>query len=589
MRTRLSHQIWAIFGAILLSGALVYGYFISDQIQHDEEQNTGFLLLSEARIFAWLFLPYLESREPVPEETMARFTSGIDHRVTVIDARGVVLGDNRKSPELMDNHGSRPEIIEASTRGTGRSIRYSRTVGQNMLYVAVLVGKPGDVLGYVRTSVPLLRLEERLAELRKRILLSAGLLGGVLLGLGYLLSRFVANPIEKMTRTAKKIAEGRYDLRLVEDRNDELGELMHALNELASVTEERIEDITTNRNQLEAVLATMTEGLIVVDTSFRILHINDSARSMLSVSDEDLTHTPVGDIVRFPEVTDALENCLRHGTDEMLVLETRDQVLETTVVPLKKTDDTGGAIVMMRNITDLVRLEKVRSEFIANASHELKTPISAIRGYTETILGDSGMPAATKHRFLERVHAQVTRLDDIVQDLLQISRYDEATDKMAFQPVSMASLLSEVTRSREEEATDKRLTLSLAVPDSGEPLLVNAEEAALYQLFANLLDNAIKYTNPGGRVSIRLGEEEGWAVTEVEDDGIGIPDIEQHRIFERFYRVDRARSRELGGTGLGLSIVKHVVQAHGGTIQVRSMVDQGTVFTVRLPLAVRPA
>lgn len=585
LRSRFLWQLVASFGAVVLVSALVFGFVTSSQIQRDTRENIRESLRVQAALLRHLFVPYLVADEAIPSDELVRMTRGMENRVTIVDNRGVVLADNREAPRLMDNHADRPEILMAESHQVGVAERYSETLDQNMLYVALTVERQGDLLGYVRVAVPLDRVDKQLASLGNRIFVSAILIAGFCLILIFSLARRFTKPITEMTDAAARLAEGEYHLRLPVHNDDEVGRLSGALNELARGTEERIAALTHSRNQLAAVLSGLSEGVVAVDIEQRVLHINDVARHMLAVGSREVVGLPLWEIVRVREIGRTVETCLvEHATVNGNV-ELDGQHLDISAVPLRgeKSDRATGVVIVLQDITEMLHLEKVRSDFVANASHELKTPISAIRGLIETILDDPDMPSEVLNQFVDRISNQAKRLDNIVQDLIHLSRFDTSVNEFAGTAVDLGMLLRRVYESEMEDA--KAYGKEFVLDKCDEAVEVEGEEQALNQMVSNLVDNAFKYSGENGRVNLRLRKPGGMAVIEVEDDGVGIPFGEQQRIFERFYRVDRGRSRELGGTGLGLSIVKHIAQSHGGSVSVDSTVGKGTLFTVKIPLA----
>ncbi len=586
LRSRFLWQLVGALGAILLVSTLVFGSLATTQIQTDARNTIRESLRTQAAILRQLLLPSLLQEVPISREALEQTTGGANNRITLIDAKGLVLADNREAPEAMDNHLTRPEVVQAMATGFGSSERYSHTVNQNLFYVALRVdGDEGKVLGFVRVAVPLESVERQLAALRNQILLSGTIIAAIFLVVGFLLARQFTIPITRMTEGASRISRGDYDFRLPEGRSDEIGQLAVALNELARGTQERIKALTSSRNQLAAILSGLTEGVIAVDLDQTILHINDSARAMLHLSQREIVNRQLGDVVRVEEIVQAVDTCLAELITTNSTVKVDAKTLDVSVVLLRNQDWTSaaGAIVVLQDITEMLRLEQVRSDFVANASHELKTPISAIRGFVETILDDANMPEEVLQRFIKRIRSQSARLDQIVKDLIHLSRFDTHAREMSVSQIDLAFLIRKVHADKSEDAIDAGVMLELDIID--KEVEVAGEQEALYQMLSNLVDNAIKYTQADGVVRVRLRTLSRMAVIEVEDTGIGIAEDEQQRIFERFYRVDRARSREQGGTGLGLSIVKHIAQSHRGSVMVTSQVNKGSVFTVRLPLS----
>ncbi|HEX03751.1 MAG TPA: PAS domain-containing protein [Bacteroidetes bacterium] len=373
---------------------------------------------------------------------------------------------------------------------------------------------------------------------------------------------------------------------------DEIGKLAQALNRMAESCSNRTDTIKADRNKLSTILSGMTEGVVAVGLDEHVLHLNEAAGKLLGVSPLESLDKPIWQVTRVPEITEILTDSLRDGTSAQrkLLITTKltDQSLEMDASPLH--DGQGnlvGAVVVLHDVSELNRLEMVRREFVANASHELKTPITAIRGLVETLIDDEELEPAKRDRFLGKIKDQSIRLGSIVTDLLTISRLESEsneTEEMSFDLCEVVQSTSSVFISTGEE---QDITVKVQVPNS--PIELSGDEEALRQIVSNLLDNAVKYSSTGGEVCVRLHRHDDHAILEVEDTGIGIEPKDQDRIFERFYRVDKARSRELGGTGLGLAIVKHIAQSHGGNVSLDSIPGTGSTFKVILPLAGRSA
>jgi len=581
--SRLLWQIWGILGALVFVCIFVFGFLTADRVEKNARIDIEQSLRSQAIILRQLFLPQLIANRAVDLKNMAATTDGMAIRITLINLEGKVLADNRKDTNLMENHAGRPEVMQAKQQQFGISERYSSTLKQNMLYIALSVKHEEVQIGFIRVALPFKAIDLQLTELRRQIWISAMLIGGFFLLLGFFLARQLTRPITQMTVVASDMAQGNYSLRLPERRTDEMGRLAIALNELARGTEDRIQELTSSRNELAAVLGGLTEGVVAVDLECNILHLNNSARKMLNLRELELLGKPLLDNIRVPEIIDAVMACLRGMTTVETNASIADRKLNIVVVPLGggKQFVLAGAILVLQDVTEMFHLEQVRRDFVANASHELKTPISAIRGFIETIIDDPKMPREVLQQFVQRAGNQVDRLNNIVQDLIRLSRFDSEAGVMTVASVDLVPLLNQVYA---EILDDARLAdVGIEIVLQQDSLLVEGDKEALHQMIRNLADNAIKYSGPGGKVSLVVDQSDNEAIIEVVDQGIGISSADQQRIFERFYRVDGARSRERGGTGLGLSIVKHIAQSHRGTVQVRSQIDKGSTFTVRIP------
>jgi two-component system, OmpR family, phosphate regulon sensor histidine kinase PhoR len=588
LTSRFLWQLWLTLAGTVVISTLVFGFVTARQLEVDTRNAIQSNLQVQSTILQRYLAPLLTADRVVESKILLDLTNGLENRVTLIDATGRVLADSKQDPLVMDNHLSRPEITQARSEPFGVSERYSETLKQTMLYVASDVNQDGVSIGFVRVAMPLSIIQSQLAELRSQIFVSAALITLVCLLFGFYLYKRITQPIIDMTGTAERMTRGQYDLRIAAERKDEIGKLSSALNELASGTEQRIRDLTSGRNELAAILAGLNEGVIAVDLNERIVHINDAALGMLNLSSEDLQSPDIGQIVHSNEIGRAVNVCLREQMAVTLSVQSEENDLEVSVSPLGGVDDDNvpvGAIVVLQDVTEFLHLEKVRSDFVANASHELKTPISAIRGLSETILDDPLMEKEFMDRFLNRIRSQAIRLDNIVQDLIHLSRFDSSNRDIDLKAVDLCALTRQVYRTKIDDAQDRGVALSLSVSD--ENITVPGESEALDQMLVNLVDNAIKYSErDAGKVELRLSQLGSAALIEVEDNGIGIPKEEQQRVFERFYRVDKGRSREQGGTGLGLSIVKHIARTHHGEVTLTSDANKGCLFSIRLPLSV---
>ena len=390
-------------------------------------------------------------------------------------------------------------------------------------------------------------------------------------------------PLVKITNTAEQMAMGHYELRLSGDRNDEIGKLAAAMNDLAAETETRINDLTNSRNQLETILTGLSEGVIAIDMKCSVMHINESAQQMLKINPASARGQSLHDLKQMLEFVHVAESCLHERILLHISVKVDQRNIDVSVAPLDGLDNQSiGAVIVLQDKTDVLYLEKVRSEFVANASHELKTPISAIRGLVETIIDDSGMKKGTVNTFLSRIKNQAIRLDNIVKDLIQLSRFDAHETIRKNYELDLSNLLKRTYEARLEDAEEGGVALALELPE--RPIFVQGEAEALEQMITNLIDNGIKYSGDEGQVKLILNKLGQMARIQVADNGMGIPLEEQQRVFERFYRVDRGRSRHQGGTGLGLSIVKHIVTAHQGEITIKSELDKGTIFEILLPV-----
>jgi two-component system phosphate regulon sensor histidine kinase PhoR len=515
-------------------------------------------------------------------------------RFTVILPSGQVIGDTREDPAHMDNHADRPEIRDAMAGSVGRSTRFSATLKQELMYVAVPVelrpeaGGDGSLMGVVRSSIPVTDIRETLGAIHRRILLAALVVAGVLALVSVWLAVRISRPLEELKAGAERFAEGKLDHRLPESSFEEINVLTEAMNRMAGQLHQRIRTIQRQQNELEAVLSSMEEAVLAVDNDGVIINVNETCAELLGSEPDRLRGRLIHEVVRKPDLLEFVEASLETSSPLERDIQIRgqdDRWLNAHGTALYDAQQQRiGALVVLHDVTRLRRLENVRRDFVANVSHELKTPITSIRGFVETLIDGAIDDKVNASRFLRIIARQVNRLDAIIEDLLTLSRLEKGPDELAGRlvPGSVARVLQAAVEMCEKKAADKGVHLqwecdkALTVPMSG-PLL---EQAVV-----NLVDNAIKYSDPGGEVRVTGEADEEGVTIRVRDGGCGIEPKHLPRLFERFYRVDKARSRELGGTGLGLAIVKHITLVHRGSIHVESEVEQGTTFTLRLPAA----
>jgi two-component system phosphate regulon sensor histidine kinase PhoR len=525
--------------------------------------------------------------DPTLQERVRALGRETHTRYTVIRGDGVVLADSDETPERMENHADRPEIRDALARGHGASVRYSRTMSRDMMYVALPDRDGGRPAGTFRAALALDDVRARLGRLRGEVALGAAIAGLAAFLLALAVARRVVRPIASLTSMAKALASGVEGREAPAETPDELGQLARAFNRMDASLRERMDVIVRDRNQLLAVLGGMVEGVVAVDAKQRVVHMNDVAGRILGTTPRDAAGRRIWEVCRIPEALERVRAAAEdgvEGTGEALVASPpRDRAVALHASPLRDgRGDRAGAVLVLHDVTELRRLEAMRRDFVANVSHELKTPVTAVRGLVETLLDDPAMDPGAHRRFLEKIRDQSARLSALIADLLTLSRVESEDRFLERVPLDLREPVRESVRALHPIAEAKGLTLGAEIPES--PVVVVGDREALRQTADNLLDNAIKYTAAGGRITVRVRSEGGEARLEVEDTGIGIEPRHQERIFERFYRVDKARSRELGGTGLGLAIVKHIALALGGNVSLRSVPGRGSTFAVRVPL-----
>lgn len=531
-------------------------------------------------------LPYLDERHVDPLcKSLGELTST---RITVILPDGNVIGDSQSDPSQMENHGIREEFLKAIETGTGTAVRDSATVHREMMYVAVSHDKYGKPEFVVRTAISVSEVRETLNRVYSRV----AIWGLIVLALAALLSvyltRRATKQIELLREGAERYASGdlERDIEMPSQASVELAVLADALSRMAGELKRRIETSERERAELSTVLTAMVEGVIAVDRGGKIITLNPAAAALIETYAENAIGRTIFEVARHPDLQRFVTRVLNSGEAmerELTLTKDSDRTIKLTGIPLTGANGgASGALFVMDDVTRLRRLENVRRDFVANVSHELKTPITSIKGFVETLLDGAIDDEEARVRFLEIVKKQSDRLQAIIEDLLELARVEEAAEArtLEFEIVPIRTIAVSAIEDCRSQALEAGIEISLdCYGDISAPVNAPLLELAL----VNLIDNAIKYGGASGRVKINCDRSRGNIVISVSDEGPGIPKEHLDRLFERFYRVDRARSREIGGTGLGLAIVKHIALAHGGGVSVESVTGIGSTFSISLP------
>ena len=509
-------------------------------------------------------------------------------RVTIISVDGTVFGDSELDGEKLvkvENHLYRPEVQQAlkgfsiAKSGIGKNKRFSATVKKDMLYIASVFGK-NKPQGIVRLSLPLSEIELISNRLKKTLTISLFLAFIMAVIISFVVSLFISKPAREMASAAKAVASGDFSKRISISTKDEIGDLAKTFNFMSHQIKTRIEDVTTSKSRLEAVLLSMFEGVMVVDIKGTILLMNQTLKDFLLVKGDPVGKKPL-EVIRNIEIQEIADNGLRlkQGVEsrEISVFLQEEKILLLHATAIIRDGKPEGTVLVFHDITGLRHLEKIRREFVANVSHELRTPVSSIKGYAETLLEGAMDDKENATDFLKIIHSDSERLARLIDDLLDLSKIESGKLKSSLTPCAVDPIIKRVVSSLNKQAKEKSIKIQTYIPKDISDIL--ADEARIAQVLLNLTDNAIKYTENEGLVTISAKEKDGVVQVDVTDTGIGISGKDIPRLFERFYRVDKARSRALGGTGLGLSIVKHIVHAHNGEISVQSVLGQGSTFS----------
>jgi two-component system phosphate regulon sensor histidine kinase PhoR len=535
-------------------------------------------------------------KNKIPEnksEEMALIVSQIGEktgiRITVVDIDGVVIGDSEKDPKVMENHANRPEVKDAITKGIGEGMRFSTTLKKHMFYVAVPIEDgSGKALAIVRTGLPLISLEETFASIKSQVIYLGLILTLLALLLSYASSKAFTKSFEKSIGLSEQIAKGNFNVSIpISDRKGEMGELNLALNTMAEKLDELFRQVSIEKSQLEAVLTAMSEGVMVVANDGKVILMNHALKDMLAIKDISLGK-PYWEVLRNREIMELIENTIINQLSEkkeISLFYPTERYYIASAIPLGSLKKE--TIVVMFDITEFKRLEKIKADIVANVSHELRTPLTAIKGYVETLEVGAYENHDERSHFLNIIGRHTDRLINIVSDLLLLSDIERKStpfgeeSKATFEEIDFQEIVHSSLEALKSKVEEKGLRVSVDIKENLPKF--RGDGFLLGQMFINLIDNAVKYTPEGGTIGVEITYPDSHFRIEVIDTGIGIPKEHLARIFERFYRVDKTRSRKIGGTGLGLSIVKHIVIMHGGEIEVESEVGKGSRFVITLP------
>lgn len=585
-RRPLVRQLYPSYLLLVLIALSATGWFASRAMRAFYMSQIRQDLLHQSRFLAPQILPLLT---PLNAKAVDQFCKQIvldvPTRLTVVLPDGTVVGDSETDPLRMENHADRPEIIQALKTDIGTSFRFSGTLRQQMVYLALAMGK-NPVRGVLRVSIALTAIEQQLNALQLKIILGGFVIAILASAVCLIISRRISRPIEIMRQSATRFARGELSHRLIPPETEELAGLAQAMNQMAHELEQRMQAIVRQRNESEAVLSSMVEGVIALDSEERILHLNTAAARLLEARSEQLQGRSIQEVARNRELHHMVRATLAQGTvnqGDVTLFQQGEQILNAHCTPLLDADGRRmGALLVMNDVTQLRRLETMRTDFAANVSHEIKTPLTAIQGFVETLCQGTVVDPEEIKRFLQIIHKHVKRLAAIVDDLMQLARLEQSDEGLRLRletgPIKM--VLQTAAQLCSSRADEKQIHIDIQCKDD---LTAHIDEDLMEQAAVNLLDNAIKYSPAGSRISVTAHLTEQEILIRFQDEGIGIASRHLPRLFERFYRVDKSRSRREGGTGLGLAIVKHIVQTHGGQVGVESIRGKGSNFTIHLP------
>jgi len=598
VRSRRPRLFWRLFATYLLVVALcavAIGVFAVRSARSFYITHTEAELQARAQLVREQVAGDLTSLSPEALETLVqRLGAASGTRLTLIatggagGAAGTVLADSDSTPAEMVNHSDRPEYREAVAGGVGVSVRHSTTLDEEMMYVAVPLAQDGRITAVVRAAIPLTLVNQALADLYWRIALATVAVAVLAALIGLYVSRRISGQMREIKEGAQRLAGGDFAYKLYVPRTLEFAAVAESLNSMAEELDEKIGTLTRERNEREAVLASMVEGVLAVDAHERIIALNAAAARLAGVSPQEAEGHLVQEVLRNPDLQHVVAQTLSgHQTVEADIVmrvgaDERSLQANGTLLRAGDGDASAGAVVVLNDVTRLKRLEAVRRDFVANVSHELKTPVTSIKGFAETLQDGALDDPETARRFVGIIVGQADRLNSIIADLLSLSTLEqrEGESRLTLEDADVCEVVRVAVEVCEPKAQAKGITITVACASC---LLTSVNVPLLEQAVVNLVDNAVKYSSEGSDVEVGLMESAAEVVIFVVDHGPGVPREHLPRLFERFYRVDKARSRDLGGTGLGLAIVKHIAQAHGGSVSVESVVGRGSTFRLHLP------
>jgi two-component system phosphate regulon sensor histidine kinase PhoR len=591
MIKHLSFKSKLIFSYILiiLLSFIVIAYFLDKNLEKNSLQDIKHSLINEANLIECQIIPENLKKEDLAYLDVLVKSLGpkIKSRITIINNQGKVLADSEEPREKvlkMENHLTRPEVKAALSGDTGIASRYSSTLKINMLYVAIPLKDNNETIGILRVALPLLNVQNALFVVRKTVFFSLFFALTLALILGTVVTNSIIKPVNKIIYASRKFSKGDFTHKIILDSKDEIGELADTLNNMAQSLEDKIREVEIKNQHLVAILESMVEGIIVVDKTSRILSVNPTVEKIFSITKLGSEGKLLLETIRDNNIAEIASNVIERGkfiSRELSLVWPVHRIFQIDASPVFRGNSVTGCLLVIHDITELRRLENMRRDFVANVSHELKTPLTSIKGFVETLLEGALEDKENSGHFLKIIQDHANRLDNLVNDLLDLSYLESSSAVLKTEKTNLKKLTEDILSGFRSQLKKKSVEAKNELPDD---LSVKSDKNKIGQVLTNLIDNAIKFNCEKGTVRIYSERMNNKVKIIVEDSGIGVPQKDLARIFERFYRVDKARSRELGGTGLGLSIVKHIVELHSGEVGVESTEGIGSKFWFTLPI-----
>ncbi len=491
-------------------------------------------------------------------------------RITIISTNGKVLGDSEKNPAEMENHKYRIEVQAALHGNMGKSLRFSKTIQQEMLYVAIPMKYNEKIIGIIRSSLFFKDISKLLHEMKIQILKIVFAITLIALFLSILFSKTVTNPLKKLVSAAKKIADGDFNTKIFLKNRGEFKRLADTFNAMTEKVSSLFSELTYEKNELKGILSSIKEGLFVINKEGRIINYNNRLQKITGI--DNLKNKFYWEIFPKRKFLNLVKDSLIHRNNSIREIKLFNKIFLCSTANINSRNEI---VFVLYDITEIKELENIKKDFIINVSHELKTPLTAIKGFSETLAEDENN--SEKLHYLHIIQRHTNRMINIVNDLILLSKIESETDNYEFSKVNLIDIIKDAIVLFTDKASYKKIKIDLGT--NSKKIIINGDKFKLEQLFINLIDNAIKYTD-NGKIVINIKQTEKSVHIEISDTGIGIPEKDLNRIFERFYVVNKARTRESGGTGLGLSIVKHIVQLHKGKIIINSKINEGTMVKI---------
>lgn len=566
---------------IILITAFGLTLYLSGAVRRVRRADLEARLLTEARLMADSAITCLEdlSADPAALDARVRQWAALSgSRVTVVGVDGVVLADSEVAPANMENHLYRPEISQALRAGSGAAVRFSRTLGTDLLYVAVTASRAGAAdapLGVVRIALPLREIELRVSRLSRTIMVSGLLIAALSIVLATYIAARTVNPIRQLTAVVERVARGDMHARLLPTTRDEMARLTHAFNHMAEQLNDKVAMLAQEQAFLSGVLNTMADGVIITDENGRALLVNPAALRILAFPGTEAQGRTFAQVARERQLIELWDVCRQSGVEQTAMVEAgmRNVFLQAVITPLDEPAPPRF-LVILQDLTRIRQLETIRRDFISNVSHELRTPLASLSLVVETLKDGAIDDPEAARRFLGFIESELSTLTQMVEELLELSQIESGRAPFRLKVTPVAKLIKKPVKRLAPQAERMNISVEQSIPENVPPVL--ADLRRVQQVVMNLLHNAIKFTPEGGCITIKAEVAEPEVVISVTDTGVGIPAEDAPRIFERFYKTDRARSED--GVGLGLSIAKHIVQGHGGRIWVESAEGRGSTF-----------